>query len=351
MTELGFGGVHMLHKVRAAHQWPLWSRLAVTGVVLVIACAFQLPLQREVPGEPFLLFFLIVIAAALIFGKNVGYAGVGLSAFLSLYFFEPTNTLAIQNAADLIRVQLYAILAGACVFSVGHLGNALIATSDESAFLKRKDAIKSILLRELAHGVANNFAILAALMRLKSSAVNDLEAKSILEEAIEQVVVIGRVHSRLRAQGRNASLDSADFFQDLCADLKAIACGRPLSIECEAERHQFRMEQAVALGLIANELVTNAVKHAFPSGRAGRIRIGFKALKGQMRLVVEDDGVGFFAQPDTTRGQGQDLIRGLLQGLDGKLEVETSGHGSAFRVSIPDPASDRSREALGALVH
>ena len=171
-------------------------------------------------------------------------------------------------------------------------------------------------------------------MRLKSAEVRDAEARSVLDAAIEQVIVMGRVHSRLRANDRNASLDSAAFFHELCDDLKAMVHGRPLSIECNADRHHFCMDQAVALGLIVNELVTNAVKHAFPYGRAGRVRICFEALKGQLRLTVEDDGVGF-GRPNATKGQGQDLIRGLLQQLDGRLEVEFSSRGSFFRMAIP----------------
>lgn len=324
----------MLGKIRAVRQWSLWSRLAITGMALVVACILQIPLEQEIPGEPFLLFFLIVIGATLSFGGGVGIAGIGLSASLSLYFFEPYNTLAINHAADLIKVELYAILAGGCVVSVARLGDALIAANDESEFLRRMDANKSVLLRELAHGVANNFATVAALLRLKSAAVNDTDARSALSEAIEQVVVMGRVHRRLRANDRKASLDSAAFFDDLCDDLKVMVHGRPLAIECKTDRHQFCMDQAVVLGLIVNELVTNAVKHAFPCGRAGRVRIGFEALKDQLRLTVEDDGVGI-GPPNATKSQGQDLIRGLLQQVDGKLEVESSSRGSLFRISIP----------------
>lgn len=126
----------MLGKIRAVRQWSLWSRLAITGMALVVACILQIPLEQEIPGEPFLLFFLIVIGATLSFGGGVGIAGIGLSASLSLYFFEPYNTLAINHAADLIKVELYAILAGGCVVSVARLGDALIAANDESEFLR-----------------------------------------------------------------------------------------------------------------------------------------------------------------------------------------------------------------------
>jgi two-component sensor histidine kinase len=101
------------------------------------------------------------------------------------------------------------------------------------------------------------------------------------------------------------------------------------------------MQQAVLLGLIVNELVTNAVKHAFPDGRAGRIRVRLEALNNQLRVSVEDDGVGFGRRPRSSadmgdgRGHGQELVRGLTRELDGDLEFESKTSGSSFRLTFP----------------
>ena len=325
----------MVRKIIVLQGWPLWSRLAITGVALSLAYLLQVPLEREIPGEPFLLFFLVVLVTALAFGTRVAFVGVGLSALLSLRFFEPFATLAIHHASDLIKVQVYVVLASGCAFAVGRLGNALIAVSEET--LKRLDANRSILLRELAHGVANNFSTVAALMTIKAGTVNDTRARSVLDEAIEQVAVMGRVHRRLRTGDQNVSLDSAAFFSELCNDFTEIARGRPLLIECTADSCPLSMDQAVQLGLIVNELVTNAVKHAFPDGRAGHIRVGFAALKNQLVISVEDDGVGLDGRVrcDAGMGQGQELVRGLSHQLEGDLEVASTKSGSTFRLSIP----------------
>src|SRR5262249_13017173 len=160
--------------------------------------------------------------------------------------------------------------------------------------------------RETAHGVANNFATVAALLSMKSISVDDIKAKRSLDEAIEQVKVMARVHRRLRARDQDMSLDSAAYIRELCEDLEGMVHGRPIVIECEADSRPVGMQQAVLLGLILNELVTNAVKHAFPDGRAGRIRVRLKALDPQLCLSAEDDGVGFdaSAQTDVSAGQG-----------------------------------------------
>ena len=322
--------------LRATLRWPLWVRLAVTGVAFVSTYLLQIPLEHEVPGEPFLLFFLVLIGATLLFGRSVGFVSVVLSTLLSALFFEPRGTLALDHAADLVKIELYAILATGCVFAFSRLAKALIASSDETEALKNLDRNKSILLSELVHGVANNFAAVAALMTLRSASIGDTEAKAALNEAIEQVSVMGRVHRRLRARGADVSLDSEQFFHELCGDLEAsMTRGRPLSIECKADSRPLCMDQAVLLGLIVNELVTNAIKHAFPDGRVGRVSVGFKTLGGQLHLCVEDDGVGFGDRSRRDTGIGQDLIAGLSRQLGADLEVQSSGSGSSFHLSIP----------------
>jgi K+-sensing histidine kinase KdpD len=140
-------------------NWPLSIRLAATGAAVGTTCLFQLPLERQVPGEPFLLFFLVVIVSTLAFGASVGFVGVGLSTLLSLLFFDPVGSFAVQHAADLVKIELYAILASASVVGFARLGNTLAAARENSDSLKRLNESKTILLRELVHGVANNFLI------------------------------------------------------------------------------------------------------------------------------------------------------------------------------------------------
>jgi two-component sensor histidine kinase len=157
------------------------------------------------------------------------------------------------------------------------------------------------------------------------------------------VKVMARVHRRLRARDQDVSLDSAAYVRELCGDLGEMTHGRPIMIECEADSRPLGMQQAVLLGLILNELVTNAVKHAFPDNRAGRIQVRLGALDTQLRLSVEDDGVGFdrSSRSGAELGQGQALLLGLAHELGGRLEVHSTTSGSSFRLTFPptSPAS------------
>lgn len=325
----------MLHKLRALRSWPLWLRLVLTGATLGVVCAFQLPLETEVPGDPFLLFFMVVIGSTLAFGEYVGFFAVALSTFLSFFFFEPLGTLAIKHAADLIKIELYAALASGSVLTVAHLGRALAAAHAATQSLEQSDKKSSILLRDLAHRVANNFAVVASLIRMKAGSVSDGEAKSVLNEAVEQVTVMARLHRNLQAAGEGVSLDSERFIFELCEDLKtSMARARPISIESVAVSRQLPVAQALPMGLIVNELITNAIKHAFPAGRSGTVRVSLQdEAQDRLSLTVEDDGVGLDQAQHNGRGQG--LVGALAQQLGGRLECKSTDRGSSYRVAFP----------------
>ena len=107
----------MLQNLRAIQCWPLWIRLALIWVALGAAFVLQIPVERDWPGEPFLLFLLVVIATTLCFGTRLGLISAALSVFLSLYFFEPVGSPTLRYVSDLNKIVLYGIIALGCVVS------------------------------------------------------------------------------------------------------------------------------------------------------------------------------------------------------------------------------------------
>src|SRR5262249_24405636 len=152
----------------------------------------------------------------LAFGARIGFVTVAVTTVLSILFFEPIGSFALYHASDLIGLELYAIVAGGCVLAFAKHGTAPIAAADNSDALNLSERNKSMLLRELVHGVANNFTAVATLISIKSASVSDTKAKSVLEEAMEQVGVMATVHRRLRTGNLEISLDSKIFIQGLC---------------------------------------------------------------------------------------------------------------------------------------
>jgi two-component sensor histidine kinase len=213
-----------------------------------------------------------------------------------------------------------------------------------------------VLLRELAHRVANNFASVASLIRRKANLIGDSEAKSVLNEAVEQVMVLARVHDRLRTESDGISLDSKSFIEELCGDLKVlVAPGQPVAIECRAVSRSLSVAQAVPLGLIVNELVTNAIKYAFPEGRAGTVRVVFQeAGDDALHLRVQDDGIGLQSGHVPSSGLGHSLVRALCQQLGGTLKIESTDRGSNIGVSFPSTrraAPAASSPARASMLH
>ena len=143
------------------------------------------------------------------------------------------------------------------------------------------------------------------------------------------------------------------FLENLCDELKAsLARGRQISIQCQADDLPLSTHQAISVGLIVNELVTNAIKHAFPNHRRGRIRVCFEAREDcQLQLCVQDDGVGFASRPRRNGGLGQELVEGLSRELNGRLEIKTSEEGSSFFLRIPYINPRPSTGPASTLVH
>jgi two-component sensor histidine kinase len=322
----------MLDRLIALRDWPLWVRIGVSWLWVAGAYAIQIPIEIVVPGEPFLLFFIVVITSTVAFGETVGFLACALSAVLSTHFFEPTGSLFLHHAVDLIKVELYAVI---CALSVLGLGRLRSATMQLSAALSKNERRSTVLLEEMTHRLSNNFAVVAALIRSKALTVAEPEAKSALEEAVEQVITMEHIHRNLRVVNGAVVCRSESFLAELTSSLKsAIATNRAVSITCQSVQCALPAPQAVPLGLIVNELVTNALKHAFPEGRSGSIRVSLDANSSQLILKVEDDGVGFPAD-HLNVGMGHSLLAHLTEQLDGRLEHESNRTGTSVRVIFP----------------
>jgi two-component system, sensor histidine kinase PdtaS len=332
----------MLALLKAANQSPPWLRAAVTCAAIGSAYLFQIPVEVVVPGEPFLLFFVIVVACTLGFGQPVGFFAAVLSSVLCLPFFEPGNSLYITNAVDLIKVELYLILAGGSVPIVGALGQALLAAGAESQILAEREHAKSLLLAELSHRVANNFAVISAVMRQKAIAISDNDAKASLDEAIKQLTMMARIHGRLSiGPDDQAFVDCKSFLEGLCEDISSSADGgiKLCHLKFAAVSHPLHVSDAVPLGLILNELITNALKHAFPAGSAGQIEVTLDAIGEGLRLTVSDNGPGVSNKAHGS-GLGHRLVRALARQLNGTVQVNSTALGTSIVVAFdPDRRS------------
>jgi two-component sensor histidine kinase len=155
------------------------------------------------------------------------------------------------------------------------------------------------------------------------------EVAAALRVATDRVRVIARIQERLLVRDSCTTLDACGFLESLVADVRTSLEGlQPVMLVVEAESHILSGEQASAIGLVTNELITNALKHAFPDGRKGTLRIGFRRDGAEYVLLVADDGVGWSqsdqdAVPDGSHsgGLGQRLTAALAMQLHGRIAV------------------------------
>ena len=207
-------------------------------------------------------------------------------------------------------------------------------TAQIQASLEEKD----VLLREIHHRVKNNLQVVSSLLSLQAEKTKDGPTRGLFRESMARVRAMALIHENLYRSPHLAHIDAASYFHRLCADLQntyAVEPGR-VTIVVQAADIRMSMETAVTCGLILNEMVSNALKHGFPDGRHGTIRIDFAAEDGEAgggaperdcRLIVSDDGVGLPEGFPAERfgSLGFRLIRSLAGQLGGTLAIENDG--------------------------
>lgn len=205
---------------------------------------------------------------------------------------------------------------------------------------------KEVLLKEVHHRVKNNLQVISSLLNLQASQIADARVKSALRESQNRVRSMALIHEKLYQSANLAEVDFAAYLRNLVSFLSQSYRERANSVDIvvRAAALQLDLETAIPCGLIVNELVSNALKHAFPDGRAGVITVSLEPIaEGQMCLVVADDGVGIPADAGRADGTslGLSLVRTLVDQIGGSLTI-TSEVGAAFRICF-SPSAARAR--------
>ncbi|MEW5960942.1 MAG: histidine kinase dimerization/phosphoacceptor domain -containing protein [Chloroflexota bacterium] len=200
---------------------------------------------------------------------------------------------------------------------------------------------KEVLVQEIHHRVKNNLQIISSLLNLQSGYLQDRGVQEILQESQQRIHSMALIHEKLYQSGNLANINFSAYVYELVTFLFK-AQKRPeqqLSLKFQIEEVFLKIDTAVPCGLILNELVTNALKHAFPNGQSGEIRVELRAVNaGQYQLVVADNGLGFPAgiNRGTASGLGLQLVNTLVKQLEGDIDFE-SGQGTSCKISFAIP--------------
>ncbi|MDO9528313.1 MAG: histidine kinase dimerization/phosphoacceptor domain -containing protein [Syntrophales bacterium] len=197
---------------------------------------------------------------------------------------------------------------------------------------------KEVLLQEIHHRVKNNMQVISSLLNLQSEYVKDKESLEMFKESRDRIFSMASVHEKLYQSKDLAKIDFDDYIKGITKHLFRNYVVYPNTVRLNVNCSDVFLDinKAVPCGLIINELISNALKHAFPEGREGEIAIDFHP-DGDKRLtlVVSDNGVGFPEDIDIndTETLGLRLISILVAQLKGTLEVERDG-GTSFKITF-----------------
>ncbi|GIL40391.1 sensor histidine kinase [Roseiterribacter gracilis] len=261
------------------------------------------------------------------------------------------------TGSDESRIAVAALKAGASDYLVKHVGPdffPLLLASIETCLgaeqLRRAknaaDAANAVLverqrlmLREMNHRIANSLAMAQSLLRLQEREIQDPTVRTALVQAQERVTAIAQVHRYLYAHDDFESVPLEDYLPRLLTDLAGAldrGTGERLTVQIDPLR--LPPDTAIQLGLLAAELVTNALKYAYPDGN-GEVRVTLRVDEDLVKLIVEDDGVGFSSDgPARGTGLGTRLIRAFSTALGAELSTTTGPTGTCVTLAFDNSA-------------
>lgn len=237
------------------------------------------------------------------------------------YLVKPTNSTELDRA---IRIA--------------------VARHQDLVALQRALDREKMLLRELYHRVKNNLAMISSILYLQAESHDNEETVAALQESAGRIHILGELYDILHTSHKLLLVEMDKYLRSIIAKLRQVLSvqdGR-IRLDIEADAITVYTDVALYCGLIINELVTNAVQHAFPNEKAGRIKIVLKATGGSsVELRVEDDGIGLpeSMDPDTAKTLGLRLVSSFVQQLGASFKIVRE-NGSAFIIDCPLKSSE-----------
>lgn len=301
----------------------------LSAVARVLVAAF-LP-----STAPFAFAYPAVLLATVLAGWRAGTLTLLIALFGVWIAVLPPRFVVKAVDAEQAALLIMNAVGGALTIAIAQVARTTAARSDRQGTEKLES--RDLLLRELDHRIKNNFQMVAGLLEMQRRTAAEPATAQALESVIVRVHSLAQAHAALYApSGDIRTIDFARYVEELCRSLSAsLLLTTIVELRCACEPATMNTDRAAALGLVINELVTNAVKHAFPNGRSGVIEVSFGQTPGGWRLTVKDDGVGLpAAARKAASGMGRRLVDAFSRQAGGTLS-QGPGPGAMFHVDLP----------------
>jgi len=252
-----------------------------------------------------------------------------------------TNNALAQSNLKTARLQTYGLGVILLIFSIllVSIYRLLRKTRIQNVYIQKTLSEKETLIKEIHHRVKNNLQFVSSLLNLQARQVEDEKTLSILKEGQNRVRSMALIHQNLYQEQNLTGIEIKKYFEVLIQSLFQsynISPGR-IQLQSNIDPMQLDVDTMIPLGLIVNELISNALKYAFPDERHGLIKVSLVEESGTLVLLVSDNGIGIHTDHKGQLGNsfGYRLIQAFKTQLDAKLEIETD-QGTSVTLKIND---------------
>ena len=306
---------------------PLLVRYGVTTLIVLVCFALQIGVEFQSGMFTFFLLMPGIFLASVLFDRGSGFYATILSTALCIAVLLPSDSWLLPQY--LLPFLLFVLV------------GLVLATMSEAMRKALEKAVAAeqsaeIMLYELNHRIRNNLSMVASVLELQKRSQGEQRVKEAFNSAIARVHVIANAHDHLLPKEGQSLVDMREYLTVCCQHLgDALRDVRPIAVNVNAAQILLRDDRAVSVGLIVNELVTNAFKYAFPDDRGGTVNVMLhRESDGRLELVVEDNGKG--CPEDAKEGLGSRIVRLLAQQLGSTLRRTAANPGCRVSLTIPE---------------
>ena len=305
------------------------------GLTVILAAVRVALLPWTGEAAPYALVFAAVVGAAVLAGWRSGLIALVLGQMLIWFLaLEPYGQLAAKDAHQagglVVATVSQLIVLAIVILYQREVGRTSSRLETERDLLQKA-------LREIDHRTSNNYQAVLALVLAQAKSATDSSVRDALQQVADRIRAIASASRKLAVASESLEqVRIAEHLHDLCEEIEKGLSRTGIDIACSFDDLVLSADATVCLSILVNELVTNALKHAYPGRRGGTIRVALSCVRGGLELRVEDDGAGMAAGsggPGT--GLGQRLIDTFVRQLKGRHDVATGEGGTRHRIRFP----------------
>ena len=313
--------------------------LVEIGIAIAVSAFFVAAriLLEPVIGEraPYPFVFVSIVVASMLAGWRSGLLAlvIGQSA-IWLLVVEPQWA---QDAYDPQRVIALAVATVAQLIILAAITLYQREVARGVAEGERRMELLDQARREIDHRARNNFQTVLALVQLQAQRAKDPEVKLALQQVRDRVHAIAIATEHLAIRGDDlATVPLREHLCGLCAQLERGLSREQVKVQCEIDDVAASSTHATYLAIIVNELVTNALKHAFKDRREGLVKVRSRSIGRGLEITVADNGIGMRPrQPASGSGLGRKLVETFVKHLGAEYEVASTSGGTTHRIVVP----------------